>query len=297
MFLRRIVNQFPSLAVLMFAVASAAAITTVHAQEKTETRIPPRLAQRGEAALKDLKRREWTIDGVAREGLFHVPTSATQSPTPVVFAFHGHGGTMQRAAIMFDFHHVWPEALVVYLQGLNTPGRLTDPEGKKLGWQNAAGGQGDRDLKLFDAVLASLKTDYKVDERRIYSTGHSNGGGFTYLLWSTRGDVFAAVAPSAASGPDESWTKRVTALTPKPVLHLAGEKDPLVKFEWQQRTMDALRKLNDCEETGSEWSQWCTLYRSKKGTPVVTLIHPGAHNFPPEAPPLFVKFFKEHAKP
>jgi hypothetical protein len=41
----------------------------------------------------------------------------------------------------------------------------------------------------------------------------------------------------------------------------------------------------------------CTLYASPSGTPVVTLIHPGAHNFPPEAPALFVKFFKQHSKP
>ena len=95
-------------------------------------------------------------------------------------------------------HELWPEAVVVYMQGLSTPGRLTDPEGKKPGWQSAAGDQGDRDLKFFDALLATLKQEYKIDERRIYSTGHSNGGGFTYLLWSARPNMFAAVAPSAA---------------------------------------------------------------------------------------------------
>jgi len=253
-------------------------------------------ARRAEAALKDLTRREWTVGETAREALLYVPTAAKTTPAPVVFAFHGHGGTMQRAATMFDYQHAWPEAIVVYMQGLNTPGRLTDPEGKRPGWQHAPGAQGDRDLKFFDAVLASLKSDYKVDESRIYATGHSNGGGFTYLLWRTRGDLFAAVAPSAAAGPGAQWNKHLADLAPKPVLHLAGEKDPLVKYEWQQATMETLRKLNGCEPAGSEWGKWCMLYPSKTGTPVVTLIHPGAHNFPPEAPALFVKFFKEHAK-
>ena len=288
------------LAAVTFVVVATfgAAAAMANAQTTPENRLQARFAQRAEGALKDLTRREWMVDGAAREGLLHVPAGAGTTPAPVVFAFHGHGGSMQRAAAMFDFHHAWPEAIVVYLQGLNTPGRLTDPEGKLPGWQSAAGAQGDRDLKFFDAVLASLKSDSnsKVDERRIYSTGHSNGGGFTYLLWSTRGDVFAAMAPSAAAGPGGEWAKQMAALKPKPVLHLAGENDPLVKYEWQQRTMEALRKLNGCDEAGTEWAKGCTLYRSKTGTPVVTLIHPGAHNFQPEAPALFVKFFKEHAK-
>src|SRR5205085_853476 len=76
--------------------------------------------------------------------------------------------------------------------------RLTDPQGKLPGWQHEAGDHGDRDLKFLDVGLAFLKTDYAIDENRIYATGHSNGGGFPYLLWARRPDVFAAFAPSAA---------------------------------------------------------------------------------------------------
>jgi len=284
-----------------FTIVTTLALLTLSssltAQTKQEAKLAPKLAARMEAAARDLTRREWTIDGTAREALLHLPPAAKTTPSPVVFAFHGHGGTMQRAAAMFDYHRAWPEAIVVYMQGLNTPSQLVDPEGKRPGWQNLPGLHGDRDLKFFDAVLAEIKAENKVDEKRIYSTGHSNGGGFTYLLWRTRGDVFAAVAPSAAAGSGNAWTTHLAALKPKPALHLAGEKDDLVKYEWQQRGMEALKKLNGCDETGVEWAKNCTLYPSKTGTPVVTLIHPGAHNFPPEAPALFVKFFKEHAKP
>ena len=246
------------------------------------------------AAADPLAEKEWKIDGVARKALVYTPPITT-TQAPLVFVFHGHGGSMANAAKTFRVHTLWPEAVVVYPQGLNTPGRLTDPEGKRPGWQHGRGAEGDRDLKFFDAMLASLKKDHKIDETRIYSTGHSNGGGFTYLLWAARPDVFAAVAPSSA-GPGQDGK----ALTPKPALHLAGETDPLVKYEWQKAAMDLIRKLDGCAAEGTEWAKAGdlvgTLYPSKTGTPVVTLIHPGGHKFHAEAPALIVKFFKDHTK-
>lgn len=258
---------------LLSAIACLLSIITLHA---AEPRSPERM--------------EWTVEGVKREADVFLVKSATNEPAPLVFGFHGHGGSLRNAARSFRLHDVWPEAIVVYMQGLNTPGKLTDPEGKKPGWQPAQGEQGDRDLKFFDAVLKTLKEKHKVDERRIYSTGHSNGGGFTYLLWSERPSVFAAVAPSAAVG-----NRTTKPLKPKPVMHIAGENDNLVKYEWQKLTMTRLKALNECGE-GTAWGKHCTLYPSKNGNPVVTLIHPGAHGYPAEAPELIVKFFKEHRK-
>jgi polyhydroxybutyrate depolymerase len=248
----------------------------------------------GVRAADEPARREWNVDGVAREALVYAPATAKSNATPLVFVFHGHGGNMNQSARGFGCHILWPEALVVYPQGLKTPGRLTDPEGKKNGWQHGVGAQGDRDLKFFDAMLETLRKDYKVDAKRIYSTGHSNGGGFTYLLWAERGDKFAAFGPSSAS----TTPTQLPALKPKPLLHVAGENDPLVKFAWQKLTMDAVRKLNQCE-AGRTWDkvEFCTLYPSKLGAAVVTFIHPGNHAFHKAAPAAIVKFFKEHAQP
>jgi polyhydroxybutyrate depolymerase len=234
------------------------------------------------------QRLAFTVDGVAREALVYVPTAAQTASVPMVFVFHGHGGTARQAIRSFSLNQYWPEAISVYMQGLNTPGQITDPQGKKSGWQAAIGDQGDRDLKFFDAVLARLKQDYRVDTNRIYATGHSNGGGFTYLLWAARGEVFAAVAPSSAVA------TYVNRLLPKPAMHFAGENDPLVKFSWQKAMMAAVRRVNGCEAEGKVWDKQCTLYPSKKGTPLVTCIHPGGHEFDSNAPRLMVKFFQEH---
>lgn len=244
------------------------------------------------ALAAEPERREWTVGGLKREALVVAPESAGSKPSPLVFAFHGHGGTMRNVSRSMPIHQLWPEAVVVYMQGVNTPGRLTDPEGRRPGWQHAAGDHGDRDLKFFDAVLKSLRADYKIDESRIYATGHSNGGGFTYLLWAERGDVFAAVAPSAALA-----NPRLRDLRPKPVLHLAGEKDALVKFEWQKLTMEKLRRINGTGDDGKPRGKFVTIYGADRGMPVATYVHPGAHNYPREAPAVIAEFFKEHVKP
>lgn len=238
--------------------------------------------------LAGLSRREWSVDGVTREALIRFPQVTDGKPQSVVFAFHGHGGGMRQAAFSFGYHRLWPEAIVIYPQGLNTPGRLTDPEGKKPGWQSDQGDQGDRDLKFFDAILGSLRKETKVDDNRIYSTGHSNGGGFSYLLWAARGEQLAAVAPSAAAA-----FRALPKLKPKPVMHVAGKADDLVKFEWQQTMIDRIRKINGCGE-GTPWAEVGTQYASPGGTPVVTYIHDGTHKFPREAPAMIVRFFKEH---
>lgn len=243
------------------------------------------------ADAADPVREEWKIDGVTREALIYAPAKQSGATTPVVFGFHGHGGSMRNAARSFRVHELWPEAIVVYMQGLATPGRLTDPDGKLPGWQHEPGDQDGRDLKFFDAVLKTLREKYKFDEDRVYATGHSNGGAFTYLLWAERPDVFAAVAPSAAG------SRNVQSLKPKPAMHIAGENDPLVRFAGQERTMQVVRGVNGCQATGQKWAKGCTLYPSENGTPFVSFIHSGDHKYPADAPALIVRFFKEHSRP
>ena len=243
------------------------------------------------AIAAEPQRMDWNVEGLNREALVYLPAEREKASAPVVFGFHGHGGTARHAARTFGFQEPWPEAIVVYMQGVPTPGRLSDPEGKRPGWQHDPGDHGDRDLKFFDAVLATLKEKHKIDENRVYATGHSNGAAFTYVLWAARHDVLAAIAPSAGS------SRSLRSCKPKPVMHIAGENDPLVKFAGQKLVMSAVRKINGCEAEGQEWAKDCTLYPSTGGTPLVAFIHSGDHKYRPEGPPLIVRFFKEHCRP
>ena len=242
------------------------------------------------SSAQEPTRLEVKVDSVAREALVFAPADAKTKHAPVVFAFHGHGGTAGHAARTMAFQKLWPEAIIVYPQGLKTKGIITDTEGAKSGWQYRSGVDNDRDYKFFDALLARLRADYKVDAKHVFATGHSNGGAFTYMLWAERGTSFAAVAPSAAVSQPAAMK-----LKPKPVLHLAGKKDPLVKFEWQDKMMKAVKIINNCTGESKEWAKNCTLFPSSTATPLVAYIHEGGHEFPAAGAELIVKFFKEYA--
>ena len=243
-------------------------------------------------AAADLTPREWTIDGTKRNALLHIPATAKTNPAPLVFVWHGHGGNMRHSALAFPIHAKWPEAIVVHPQGLPTPSMLVDPQGKRSGWQQRKGEQGDRDIKFFDAMLKSLKEDYKVDAQNIFSAGYSNGGMMTFLLWSVYPDTFRAFAPCACVA-----LPAVPLTVPKPALFLMGETDELVKPQWMRATIARLKTLNKCEESGTSWATGTMLFPSPLNAPLAVLTHPGGHAIPPGGKTdELVKFFKEQLK-
>jgi len=246
------------------------------------------------SSVYGLERIEISVDGVPREAYAYIPSDSAKAPRPIVFAFHGHGGTMHTAARQFECEKFLPEAIVVYPQGLDTPGKLTDPDGNKSGWQSGIGDMADRDLKFFDALLAHMKSKYSIDEKRIYAAGHSNGGGFTYLLWAARGELFAAVAPMAALLGNAEDLKK---LVPKPVFHVAGRSDGLVQYAWQEKMINYIKRLNGCTVGVQGNNENITEYTSSKGAPLFTFIHDGGHEIRKDAIPYIIQFFKENALP
>ena len=104
---------------------------------------------------------EILVQNEKREALIYIPKEIKTEYQPIIFVFHGHGGSMATAATKFHFESLWPEAVVVYPQGLPTP-TLSDPEGKKSGWQRYIGDQEDRDLKLFDEIMIYLEEKYQI---------------------------------------------------------------------------------------------------------------------------------------
>jgi len=235
----------------------------------------------------------WEIDGEERTALVRFPEMKEGDRVPLVFVWHGHGGNVRGAARSFRIHEHWPEAIVVHPQGLPTPGQLTDPEGRRSGWQTRGAAESNRDLRFFDVIYEDLIGRGIVDPELVYSTGHSNGGGFTYTLLVERGDRLAAIAPSSSAG-----SRLRDRTVPRiPVFHLAGRGDQLVKMRWQQTTIDHLRRLFECGAP-QPWGDHpdCRIHPSPGEDLLVTCVHDGGHRMPADAGELFSRFFQEHAR-
>ena len=228
----------------------------------------------------------WTVDGTKRQALVFAPNiGSTQEKLPLLFAFHGHGGNMRVFANLAALQTHWPQAIVVYPQGLPTVSK-TDPRGVQPGWQRLAGQDSNRDLKFVDAMLATFRDHYHADERRTYAAGFSNGAIFSLLLWLERSDAFAGFAIAAgALDPAQHLT------APKSVLQIAGSSDPLVTLPDAEKTISEERRVDGAGGSGQDCGEGCTLYRGNHVN-VKVLVHSGGHIYPPRAAEQTVEFFR-----
>jgi polyhydroxybutyrate depolymerase len=233
----------------------------------------------------------WNVAGRARQALVFPPATITQHH-PLIFAWHGHGGTMQHASQQMGFQTLWPDAIVVYPQGL-------DQHATGNGWQKEIGEDGNRDLKFFDAMLATLRQKYPVYSERIYTTGFSNGTGFSYLLWAERGNTLAAIGAVAGV---LARSEKSRLHQPRPLIAIFGTDPHTAPAEIKEKTIQAARKVNHAlasEESCHipNGASDCKLYPSTSKTPVKNVIHAGGHEYLPWMAEEIVKFFQEHRKP
>lgn len=235
----------------------------------------------------------WTMRDSLRQALVSVPADMpSDAEAPLVFVFHGRRGTIDRVMRKMYVHKLWQEAIVVYPQGLWSEGGKV---GAGNGWIMPKVGDCGRDIEFFDALLDTLRHRYRIDEKRIYCMGHSNGGGFVQGLWSVRGDVFAAVA-SVHSGTGRMTKQILDMRRPKPVFFAGGSSDAIVNYD---RVLDAVytaAEINGCKPNGRKISEHVRLFHSPEGDDVAAYLHSGGHRFPEEALPHIVDFFKSHTK-
>jgi polyhydroxybutyrate depolymerase len=138
-----------------------------------------------------------TVNGLERTYLLHIPPGlAAGQPVPLVFVFHGfsENANVIRQASGFNYVADNNRFIVVYPNGSGASGSLS--------W-NASGCCGSALTNNIDEsafvrqIISDLGSIAKIDPKRTYASGFSNGALLSYRLACEMSDTFAAVAPVA----------------------------------------------------------------------------------------------------
>jgi polyhydroxybutyrate depolymerase len=164
-----------------------------------------------------------THNGLSREYFVYVPASYDETTkAPLMFNFHGGNGDIASAIEYSDMRHIADTAgfILVYPQGLPE----NDTRGGVWSYKDANTNKEVDNIGFVKAMIDKLASEYKVDEERIYSTGYSNGGEFSFELACSLSDRIAAIGVVARSMYIETYNN-CSPQHPTAVLTIHGTKD------------------------------------------------------------------------
>lgn len=233
----------------------------------------------------------FTIDGVKRKALFFEPFIKSNN-SPVLFFFHGHGGNAKHASRNVNFQEHFPEALVIYPEGIpGVTNSIVDKEGKYNGWQTQPGELQDRDLKFFDEMLSLVEKEYKINAKAVYAAGHSNGSRFVNVLWKMRSDTFAALIMVA--GPGGWWMKTAPS---KSVWISYGKEDRIVPYGMQKMAAQQYLKWLNADRSAVKTNGDLSIYRNEKNHEIIIEDRNAGHEFPKSSIPAMIDFLMRNTQ-
>jgi polyhydroxybutyrate depolymerase len=164
------------------------------------------------------------VDGLERDYILHIPKNYANELLPLVMVFHGGGGNSTQVKNHTKFNKLSDKEnfIVVYPNAVDknwNDGRI----GEKLPMERD-------DVKFISMLIDTLVKNYKVDSKRIFSTGISNGGFFSLYLGLKLPDKILAIAPVTANIA-ENLAEQYKPEYPLSLLLINGTKDPLVKYD------------------------------------------------------------------
>jgi predicted peptidase len=96
-------------------------------------------------------------------------------------------------------------------------------------------------VKALISLIEKTKTQYNVDDSRIYATGLSMGGYGTLAIAMERPDLFAGIIPICGSGD----LKKIGRLEHMPIWLFHGDADTVVPIENSTKIYDVLKPINN----------------------------------------------------
>ena len=172
------------------------------------------------------------VGGTEREYKIYVPKDLG-AKRPLLISCHGMNQDAAYQMGMLDIKSVADTAKFV----------TVFPEGISKSWDIS----GNRDINFMLAIIDEMVEKYDIDRGRVYLSGFSMGGMFTYHAMNKIADRIAAFAP--ISGYPMGGATASPNVRPIPIIHTHGTSDDVVTFSNVQKNLNVWIKHNGCPET------------------------------------------------
>lgn len=194
-------------------------------------------------------------DGLERSYFLYVPQSYTgDQAVPLVFNFHGYGSNGFEQMFYGNFRDLAESENFIVIQPNGTLLSGGETHWNVGGWTNASTAD---DIGFTLALLDGLNEVYNIDLNRVYATGMSNGGYFSFVLACEEPNTFAAIASVTGSMTPETYDS-CNPQRPVPVMQIHGTNDETVPYEGASGTRPIVDVIdfwignNNCSPIGAE---------------------------------------------
>ena len=234
--------------------------------------VPGCIADAGPTGELDLAALGWLRSG----GILVVPPEAAAgSAVPVVFVFHGSGGTGAEARSMFNLE-------------------ASADAGAIFVYPNAAAQQAwdirpvSADGRNVDSLIRQLSQSYCIDPARIYMAGFSAGAVFTLYLGCNVPVTFRGLA--SVAGTDDRFDLRCCQSGISGIF-IHGTQDDTISLAEGQRAVGTTLVRDKCGSTAVTDDANCQRYSGPVPYAVDFCQWNGSHDVPPFAGGEITRFF------
>ena len=192
-------------------------------------------------------------DEISREFILYVPNSYNRnSPTPLLFNFHGYGSSADDQMNYGDFRSIADEEGFIILHPQGT--RLISTGSTHFNVGGWTRGSNVDDVGFTNHLINVISNLYNIDQQKVFSTGMSNGGFMSYELACKLSPRIAGIASVTGSMTPETYDECIPD-RPITIIQMHGIEDTVVPIFGINTIMEPLEKVmaywvehNNCQE-------------------------------------------------